>query len=163
MSVASRSVLTLIAVGVAALTLTGCVQEVPMEPAADANNPHCADITVTLPDKLAGLDKRRTNAQATGAWGDPAAVLLHCGVTPPGPTTDRCVTVDGVDWVFDDSQEKEELFRFTTYGRVPAVEVFISSNPDKGGVSGTAVLSDLGSSVGRLPQVSKCLNVSEVR
>ncbi|RLP76577.1 DUF3515 domain-containing protein [Mycetocola tolaasinivorans] len=163
MSAPSRSILTLIAVGVAALTLTGCAQEVPMKPAEDSNNPRCAEVTLTLPDTLAGLDKRRTNAQATGAWGDPAAVLLHCGVTPPGPTTDRCVTVDGVDWVFDDSREKEQLFRFTTYGRNPAVEVFISSDPEKGGVSGTAVLSDLGSSVGRLPQVSKCLNVSEVR
>ena len=39
-----------------------------------------------LPETVDGLERRETNAQATGAWGNPASVLLRCGVPTPGPT-----------------------------------------------------------------------------
>ena len=72
--------------------LTGCTSTVSLEPAPDANDPACAEVTVRLPDDLAGQSRRWTDAQATGAWGEPAAVLLTCGVEPPGPTTLPCQT-----------------------------------------------------------------------
>lgn len=53
--------------------LTGCSGDVPMIPADDANNPACADVIVRLPSTVDGLDRRYTNAQSTGAWGDPQA------------------------------------------------------------------------------------------
>ena len=81
------------------LSLVGCAGQVPMTPAKDANNPECASVTVRLPDTVAELKKRETNAQATGAWGTPASVLLTCGVDVPGPTTLPCVSVNDVDWI----------------------------------------------------------------
>ncbi|MEZ5191081.1 MAG: DUF3515 family protein, partial [Schumannella sp.] len=63
--------------------LAACAPTVVMHPADDANNPDCAAVIVRLPDQVAGLDRRQTDAQSTAAWGDPDAVLLRCGVTVP--------------------------------------------------------------------------------
>jgi len=138
------------------LALTGCAGAVPMTPAEDANNPACASVIVRLPDLVAEKPKRETNAQATGAWGTPASVLLTCGVTVPGPTTLPCVEVNGIDWIEDDADAP--LYRYTTFGRTPAVEVAIDSNA----VSGTTVLVDLGNAVSYLPQTGKCTDLSDV-
>lgn len=126
-----------------------------MEPAPHANSPDCAAVTVRLPDSVSELDKRTTTAQATGAWGDPASVLLHCGVKPIGPTTMPCFEVNGVDWVRDDSDAP--IYRFTTYGRTPAVEVVI----DNDHASGSALL-DLSEAVTVIDQTSKCVNAEDV-
>src|SRR5699024_1672679 len=83
----------------AGVSLAGCARTVIVEPAQDAANPQCADIMLTLPDEIAGEQARRTSSQGTKAWGDPSIAVLRCGVTPPGPTTDRCVSVSGVDWI----------------------------------------------------------------
>lgn len=138
------------------LTLTGCTGAVPMEPAKDANNPDCASVIVRLPDVVADQPKRETNAQATGAWGTPASVLLTCGVTVPGPTTLPCVEVNGIDWIEDDTDAP--LYRYTTFGRTPAVEVAIDSNA----VSGTTALVDLGGAVSYLPKTGQCTDLSDV-
>ena len=137
-------------------SVAGCAGQVPMTPAADSNNPDCAAVTVRLPNTVADLSKRETNAQATGAWGSPASVLLTCGVEVPGPSTLPCVSVNNVDWIEDDSQAP--LYRYTTYGRTPAVEVVIDSNA----VSGTTTLVDLGAAVGVLPQTAMCTDLADV-
>lgn len=116
-----------------------------MTPAAGANDPLCADVTVRLPDSVDGQPRQWTDAQATGAWGNPSAVLLTCGVTPPGPSTLPCQTVNGVDWLIDDSEAPH--YRFTTFGRTPAVEVYL----DYDVVSGNAALQALSTAVGTLP------------
>lgn len=140
----------------AALALSGCVGAVPMKAAAGANNPECAAVTVRLPDKVADKPKRETNAQATGAWGDPAAVLLTCGLAAPGPTTMPCVTINNVDWIEDDSLKP--LYTYTTFGRVPAIQVAVDSNA----VSGSTTLVDLSAAVSVLPVTSKCLSPIDV-
>lgn len=121
--------------------LAGCATTVHLEPADDANNPLCADVTVGLQSAstLAGKERRWTDAQATAAWGDEgsdSAILLRCGVTVPGPTSElQCVTLEGVDWLVDSSETP--YLRVTTYGRDPAVQLYI----DTGEVSSNDVLS----------------------
>jgi hypothetical protein len=139
-----------------AALLTGCTAIVPLEPAADAVNPTCADLIVRLPTSVAALPERETNAQATGAWGSPAAVLLHCGVTVPGPSTLPCLTVNGIDWIEDDSEAP--LYRYTTYGRDPATELVIDSKK----VSGSTVLVDLANAVASIPAAGKCLGSEDL-
>lgn len=156
MNIRIRPLGVLAVAGLIGLTLTGCAGQVPMKPAADSNNPECANVTVRLPDTVADLPQRETNAQATGAWGTPAAVLLTCGVEVPGPTTLPCVSINDVDWIEDDSQAP--LYRYTTYGRTPAVEVVIDSEA----VSGTTTLVDVGPAVSVLPVTSKCTDISDV-
>lgn len=135
--------------------LSGCAGQVPMTPAADSNNPACADVVVRLPDTVAEQKKRSTNAQGTGAWGDKAAVQLVCGVEPTGPTTDDCVNVNGVDWVIDRSNAP--IYRFEAYGRDPGLAVFVDSEQ----VSGTEVTVDLGAVVKQLPQTRQCTSLAD--
>jgi hypothetical protein len=146
--------LTAFAVAVAAVGgLASCAATYPMEAAPDANDPACADVVVRLPDTVAGLDRRTTNAQSTGAWGDPAAVLLYCGIEPSGPTTDECVSVNGVDWIID--RTNAPLYRFEAYGRSPGLQVVVDSEL----VSGTEAVVALGPVVKLLPQVRECLSL----
>lgn len=121
--------------------LSGCSSTVHLEPAADANNPLCAEVMVGLKnaDSVAGMDRNWTDAQATAAWtasnGD-SAILLRCGVTVPGPTAElQCVTLEGIDWLVDDSDSPK--LRLTTYGRDPAVQLYV----DTEAVSSNDVLS----------------------
>ncbi|QBE50030.1 DUF3515 family protein [Leucobacter triazinivorans] len=139
----------------AASLLTACAGDVPMEAAANANDPACADVIVRLPAQVAGMDRRTTNAQSTGAWGEPAAVQLQCGIEPSGPTTDSCVNVNGVDWIVDDSAAP--LYRFEAYGRSPGLAVFVDSEE----VSGTEAVLDLGSVVQELPQQRQCTSLTD--
>lgn len=121
-----------------------------MTPAADANDPDCAAVTVRLPDTVAGQERRWTDAQATGAWGAPATtVLLRCGVPEPGPSALPCETVGGTDWIVDDSEAPN--YRFTTYGTSPAVEVYLDGEL----VPGRTALDALASAVLLLPRTDR--------
>lgn len=144
--------------------LGGCSTTVHMEPAADANNPLCADVTVGLrnADSIAGLDRRWTDAQATAAWGKQgadSAILLRCGVTVPGPTAElQCVTLEGVDWLVDATETP--YLRLTTYGRDPAVQLYI----DTGAVSSNDVISSRGlvGAVTSVPADGRCTTPDEL-
>lgn len=135
--------------------LAGCAPTVNVEPAADAANPKCAEIMVRLPDQVAAADRRETDSQATAAWGNPSLVVLRCGVPVPAPTTDRCVSVNDVDWVIE---EGEEAWTLTTYGRDPATEVLFDPNQ----VASSTVLVDLGGAVSQIPQENECLSLTDV-
>lgn len=112
---------------VAALVLAGCTSSVSLEAAPNANDPDCANITVRLPDTIDTLAALQTDAQATGAWGDPVAVILRCGVEVPGPSTLPCIEIPGtgIQWLRDETETGN--FVFTTYGRDPAVSVAVDA------------------------------------
>jgi hypothetical protein len=162
----SRFRLPLAALAAAALVtvLAGCTPTVAMSPAKDANDPKCADVSVRLPDTVAGQKQDYTDAQATGAWGDPVKVQLRCGVTPLGPTTKPCISVgtgdEKIDWVLTNDPDADVL-TYVTYGRTPAVEVTIQHG--KGGVSDANVLPDLASAVAQIPQSAthKCVGAGD--
>jgi hypothetical protein len=126
--------------------LTGCTSTVSLQPADSANDPACADVTVRLPDTVDGQPRRWTDAQATGAWGDPASVIITCGVAEIGPTTLPCQSVNGVDWVIDETDAPR--YRVTTFDRTPAVEVYLDNDV----VSSAQVLDRLSQIVSVLPQ-----------
>jgi hypothetical protein len=143
------------------LVAAGCAAVVHVTPAAHANAPACAQIMLSMPIELAGLPKRGTDGQATAAWGDVAnPVLVRCGVDPPAPTTDRCVTVTGsdgkgVDWLSVPATDGSGDWVLTTYGRRPAVEVRVpaavaSTQP-------TDLLVDLGPAVEYASVERNCL------
>lgn len=146
-----RTVSVVTSVPVLALALVGCTAAVPMTAADDAANPRCAEISVRLPDTIDELAQRETDAQATGAWGSPAQVLLTCGVAVPGPSTLRCITIEGVDWIVDDSDPKAGVF--TTYGRDPATRVVVDE-----GTSDSNALNALSGAVGSVPADGGCTN-----
>ena len=103
---------------------------------------------------LGDLDLRPTDSQATAVWGDPAAVVLRCGAEVPGPTTDRCISVDGIDWVIRD---EDENWRITTYGRDPAVEVLFGKDQ----ASSDTVMVGLSSAVAQIESSGGCVSVQD--
>ncbi|MBA8817439.1 hypothetical protein FHX48_002538 [Microbacterium halimionae] len=129
-----------------AVVISGCTSTVSTEPAVDSNDPLCAEMMVRLPSSVDNLDRRWTDSQATAAWGDPTAVILTCGLEEPGPSTLPCQSPGGIDWLIDDSESPN--YRFTTFGRSPAVQVYL--NYDE--VSGNDVLQALASAVFQIPQ-----------
>ena len=147
--------------------LAACSPTVALDPAPDAADPACAAVSVRLPDEIdeqgTKLVERETNAQATAAWGDPAAVVLRCGVPVPPPTSALpCNTVtdrggNSVDWLVDDS--KDPIFTFTTYGRTPSVSVTI----DYGVIGSASVLDALSSAVNQLPgNGHRCIGLDDL-
>ncbi len=145
-----------VAVVAGAAALTGCAPTVSLDPAPAAADPECAAIMVRLPGTVAGADRRDTDAQSTAAWGSPASVLLHCGVPVPGPTTQRCISIDDVDWVEDATDEP--IYTYTTYGRDPATEVTIDSTL----ISASTVLTELTPAVGSVPAEGGCVGAEDV-
>ena len=137
------------------LVLSSCAPVIPLEPAEFANDPECAEIIVRLPDELALLPERRVNAQSTAAWGEPAAVILRCGLEPVEISPLPCVTASDVDWLVDDTNAPS--FRFITFARSPATEVIIDSTA----VAGVTVLDGLAASVGVLDATARCSAISE--
>jgi hypothetical protein len=133
------------------LSATGCAATVNLEPADGSNDPLCAEVMVRLPSELGGLKERYTNAQATAAWGDPAAVLLRCGLDPVEISTLPCVSAGGIDWLVDDSEAPN--YRFISYARTPAVEVIVDSD----NASGITSLESLAAAVSQLPATKACL------
>ena len=147
------SALTAAALGV---LLSGCSPIVALKPAPHANDTACADVIVRLPQTVQNLPRRETDAQATGAWGDPAQVLLRCGVAVPSASDLPCVSVDDQDWLRDDSNKPSYVF--TSYGRTPAIAVVV----DQSKLTPGLVLSDLSSVVAfTKPNGRKCLSVED--
>ncbi|MDP5228558.1 MULTISPECIES: DUF3515 domain-containing protein [Arthrobacter] len=143
----------------AVLALSACSSTVDVTAADDAANPACAPMMVTLPDQLADANRRQTNAQATAAWGDPSQVILRCGVTPPGPTTDSCVDVNGVDWVIKPGKDGSSIYTLTTFGRTPAVELLLDNNK----ISSATVLATLASPVAKIKATGKCVGQEDLK
>jgi len=151
-----RAVVAAVFAAAAAAVLSGCTPIVALKPAPHANDTACADVIVRLPQTVQNLPRRETNAQATGAWGDPAQVLLRCGVTVPTVSDLPCVSVDDQDWLRDDSNKPNYVF--TSYGRTPAIAVVV----DQSKLTPGLVLSDLSSVVAfTKPNGHKCLSVED--
>ena len=155
---ATRATGAVLLTALLAATLGGCASIVPLEPADDANNPGCADVIVRLPETVADLPRRETNAQSTGAWGSPTSVLLYCGVEVPSASTFTCVEVDGIFWLRNDDAAEENLFTFRLYGREPAIDVVI----DNAEVGSFPALSDLGRAVSYTrPNGHECVGIED--
>ncbi|MBK7721549.1 MAG: DUF3515 family protein [Austwickia sp.] len=103
--------------------LAACSGRVEVALPVRADDPACARVGAHWPERVMGRERAATTAEgpAVAAWGDPA-LIARCGLQPPGPTTDPCIGVDGVDWV---SRQVEGGTIFLTYGRDPAIQVLV--------------------------------------
>ena len=147
----SRALFALGVVAVLGSTLSACASVVSLDPAPDSNNAACAEVTVRLPGQIEQLDKRQTDAQATGAWGTPAAVIARCGLPEVKVSALPCVTAGGVDWLVDDSAKPS--YRFISFGRNPATEVIVDSNL----ASGVSALEAIAPAVEHIKATDHCL------
>ncbi|NNG40311.1 DUF3515 domain-containing protein [Flexivirga sp. ID2601S] len=114
------------AVGVT-LALAACggggEKAVDAAPADQASNPLCTKVSQHWPATVSSEKQRKvtTDSPTVRAWGDPA-IIARCGVTSPGPTTDKCVSADNIDWV---ATPLSDGTRYVTYGRSPAIELLV--------------------------------------
>lgn len=146
----------------AALVLAGC-GSVTVPPGPDAADPACAPIVQGAPSALLDQDRHETSSQGTVAWGSGTdTIVLRCGVTPPGPTTDLCTRLESasgvtVDWIV---REDDGLVTFTTYGRTPAVDITVprAVAPDQP----SAVPLELAGLVAPLPVSAECIGPGDV-
>lgn len=156
-------VLVAVLLGGTAFGVTGCAASITVPAGPYAADPLCAAVVLALPRDLDGMARVGTGSQATAAWGDPHdPVVLRCGVEPPAPTTDPCVTADdgttAVDWVTVEGVPEGDgtaAWTFTTYGRNPAVEVVVPAAVTAN--RSTSFLIDLGPAVARVEQTRACL------
>lgn len=148
-----------VSVAAIALGLTSCAHSVVIEPAPHATDVACSDIIVGFhgSDELAGLARREVTAQSAAAWGEPGgtgpAVTLRCGVDVPGPSTEGCLGVNDVDWIGPRDPLNNDR-RYTTYGRSPAIEVFV---PAGSSAAIETVLTEIGDVVRSIPATRSCL------
>lgn len=105
---------------------------------------------VALPSIVAGQQRHWTDAQSTAAWGSPSAVIFACGVTAPAATTERCITLAGIDWVVDEKAAPRYLV--TTFGRTPAVQLMIDNRI----VGSNDVLADLAPAITNIAATAHC-------
>ncbi|MDN4489859.1 DUF3515 family protein [Demequina sp. SYSU T00068] len=110
----------------AAPLLTGCASPLVVDPAPYAADVDCARVMLAMPEDLGGLPGQPTSSQATAAWGEEYPLVMRCGVEPPGPTTDECLSIETsaatVDWLVID---EGGTWRTVTFGRSPAVELVV--------------------------------------
>lgn len=135
----------------AAYALTETDVDAGLRPARASSAPHCRRITDTAPASLGDLPRRDTSLAGVAVWGD-RDIVLRCGVTPPGPTTDPCFAVDGVDWVLDQKQSTGTRKVIVSYGRTPATQVVF-----EGGGKTDAALVDLSKLIAPIRQTSHCI------
>lgn len=106
--------------------LAGCAQPLVVDPAPYAADVDCARVMLAMPETVGGLEGRATSSQATAAWGEDFPLVMRCGVEPPGPTTDQCVSIETsgatVDWL---AVDEDDAWRTVTFGRSPAVELVV--------------------------------------
>jgi hypothetical protein len=116
------------------------------------SSPECAAVVDRAPQKV--LDRGRTDAAAVGVavWGDPP-IVLQCGVElAAGPTSDPCLTVKGVDWLWDNPDDDDAPAAFVTYGRSPGVRVTVPGDRSQA----TGALVELAGAVSPLPVSKRC-------
>lgn len=141
----------------AALVLSSCAPggAATVEPAPYASDPVCAEVMLALPETIDGHHQRETNSQGTSVWGDPSRVVARCGVEPPGPSPEHCVTADGVDWLA--VEEEGSDWRLVSYGREPAVEVLL----DVDEIPSSTVMLALAAAVERVEQTRGCTSTEQ--
>jgi hypothetical protein len=120
-------------------------------------DPQCARITDGSPSRLAGQERSDLDVAGVAAWGD-GAVVLRCGLRPPPPTIDRCLNVDGVDWILREADVRDDRKVLVTYGRDPAVELTIT---DRAARTDTALV-ELSRAVRPIRQVAKCVGDTDL-
>ncbi len=122
------------------------------ESAPNAGHPACGRAAAHYPPQLLGKKRSAPAAEGVAVWGD-GAVVLRCGTTPPKPTTDPCVNVNGVDWVLREGPSDSGERVLITYGRDPAIEVTVAEASASAGDG----LVDLGPAVEEIPQTAHCV------
>lgn len=160
------------------LALSSCATPVHLTPGAQAPDPICARVLQKMPREIQGMKQIPTDAQGTMAYGtSEAPITIRCGIAPPPPTTDRCLSVsastskdgekDAIDWINPEAGSElipphapDSAWTFLSYGRSPAVEVIVPA--ETGLEQPTAVLLAMASAVKVVEATKHCVGSTDV-
>jgi uncharacterized protein DUF3515 len=135
--------------------LTGCADDdsaPDLAAAPKGGSPACADVVDRAPQKVLDLERSTPQAVGVAAWGTPP-IVLQCGIdVDDRPTSDPCVSVDGVDWILDNPDAEDQPATLVTYGRDPAVRVTVPGDRQQA----LGALAELAPAVSPLPASKKC-------
>lgn len=129
----------------------GAVRVVPPTPGPAAAQ---ACKRLRLPEKIEGRERRETEPSTpyVAVWGSPA-IALRCGVPRPADPDsgliERVVTIDGLDWLPEDSDRPAV---WTLVGRAAYVEVTIPPRYTPAGTPPGEILTDFTPSLSALPK-----------
>lgn len=147
----------------AILALSACSTTVGLDPAPNASDPICARMLLATPGEIGGFDRAKTTAQATTAWSDGSS--FRCGLEQPGPSTDRCITVAGIDWLSLDAGDErvpanggDGTWTFLSYGRTPTVEIVITTEAVGAGTV-TDTLAQFSPALSLVPAERECVGL----
>jgi hypothetical protein len=133
------------------LTVAGCGGSTKITPAPDASAGACGSLLNRAPSTVLNGTRNSLDVAGAASWGSPA-VVMRCGVTPPGPTADHCIEVnDGLYWIYT---QTKKTYDFVSYGRVPAVEVTVPTSVPQS--NATDALIDLADAVRPLKVTGHC-------
>ena len=110
--------------------------------------------SLDLPAKVDGRERRETKPRTpyVAVWGSPA-IALRCGVPRPADPDsgliERVVTIDGLDWLPEDS---ERPTRWTLVGHDAYVEVTIPPKYTPAGTPPGEILTEFTPALSRLPK-----------
>lgn len=156
----------------ALLALAGCARSVNVDAGEFAPDPICGQVILALPNQLAGLEQVPATAQSAVAWGS-GEIVVRCGVSPPPPSEDRCISVTSsagvtVDWINPEAgsalipphaRAESGSWTFITYGRVPAVELVVRA--ESGVEDQPDVLNAISLAVSHAPAERFCVGATE--
>ncbi|WP_182353985.1 DUF3515 family protein [Flaviflexus huanghaiensis] len=141
--------------------LAACTPTLGLDPTPHASDPVCAQMLMATPGEIGGFTRVNTTSQSTTAWADGSS--FRCGLDQPGPSTDRCITVGGIDWLSLDSGDEripdnggDDTWTFLSYGRQPTVEIVITTDAVGAGAV-TDVLAQFSSALSIVEPQRECL------
>lgn len=114
-----RSTLPVITAAIAIGLLTSCSRPVAVQ--APPVSADCASLLSAAPIRLLGELQRETTPRdaAAIAWGNPPIVFV-CGVSAPIAADAQVITIEGVDWVAEQTQQGTV---FTTLDFQPTLQI----------------------------------------
>lgn len=145
----------------ALLGLAACAPTIGLDSTPHASDPVCAQMLMATPGEIGGYERAKTTAQSTTAWQDGSS--FRCGLDQPGPSTDRCITVGGIDWLSLDAGDErvpanggDGTWTFLSYGRTPTVEIVLTTEVVGAGTV-TDVLAQFSSALALVEADRECL------
>lgn len=114
-----------------------CSGSEAVQPAPSASAAACTTALAAAPATVLG--KARTPLDVAGAlaYGEPP-IVVRCGLAAPGPSPDRCLELDGTDWLLTSADEAVPVV-LVSFGRDPAVEVTVPGDYGRENASAAAI------------------------
>lgn len=149
----------------ALLGLAACSPTIGLDATPYASDPICGQMLLATPGEIGGYERAKTTAQSTTAWADGSS--FRCGLEIPDPSTDRCITVNDVDWLSLDAGDEripanggDGTWTFISYGRTPTIEIVLTTSA-VGETAVTDILGQFNPAATIVPAERECLGVTD--